>query len=111
MKIKVVPSFAINLINKKIFLPTTLFRQKYNYLDKALLNIFMPSCTVGKKQINMNYQIPNIASEVSQQFPGQHGVDEEMINIINSIIIKLTGIFGFFNFYLKLQFTYKRTVL
>lgn len=48
MKIKVVPSFAINLINKKIFLPTTLFRQKYNYLDKALLNIFMPSCTVGK---------------------------------------------------------------
>lgn len=31
----------------------------------------------------------SITSGVAQQF--QHGVDEEMINIINSIIIKLTG--------------------
>lgn len=40
-----------------------------------------------------------LASGISQQF--QHGVDEEMINIINSIIIILTGIFYFFFNYIK----------
>lgn len=36
-------------------------------------------------------ELLSITPEVSQQFLGQHGIDEEMINIITSIIIILTG--------------------
>ncbi|XP_065924784.1 uncharacterized protein [Magallana gigas] len=32
-----------------------------------------------------------VSYEVSQPFPEQYGVDEEMINIVKNIIVKLTG--------------------